>query len=215
MGQRRATIARGRDGRATPDPPYWSRALRQLREAHGVTREAWSGLLGYGLFTVKRWESGQSVPDAAAEAALVALCQQRNLFRRLDEGVLRGVTPTATWLADLLGAARLSGAPHEPPVSQWPATLGEPGSGSAVGEGRLASPGPVPPIPVWLTPCIGREDDLAEVRRLLHAQRLVTLTGPAGAGKTRLSVAVAEQAHADFADGAWFVDLALLTDRGR
>ncbi|HEY2205553.1 MAG TPA: BTAD domain-containing putative transcriptional regulator [Pseudonocardia sp.] len=43
-------------------------------------------------------------------------------------------------------------------------------------------------LPAALTPFVGREAELAELRALLYEQRLVTLTGPGGAGKTRLAV---------------------------
>ncbi|MEW1614501.1 MULTISPECIES: BTAD domain-containing putative transcriptional regulator [unclassified Streptomyces] len=55
---------------------------------------------------------------------------------------------------------------------------------------------------------IGRGDALAEVRRLLTERRLVTLTGPGGVGKTRMAVAAAEGAAAEFPDGVWLVELA-------
>src|SRR4029077_4957593 len=47
-------------------------------------------------------------------------------------------------------------------------------------------------LPQSLTPLIGREREVAVAARLLHdGQRLLTLTGPAGVGKTRLSLAIA------------------------
>jgi predicted ATPase/class 3 adenylate cyclase len=67
-------------------------------------------------------------------------------------------------------------------------------------------------LPVQLTSFIGREKDIAEVKRLLSASRLVTLTGSGGAGKTRLSLQVAAEVIDDFAQGVWFVELAALTD---
>ena len=63
-----------------------------------------------------------------------------------------------------------------------------------------------------LTSFIGREKDIAEVKRLLSSSRLVTLTGSGGAGKTRLSLQVAAEVIDDFAHGVWFVELAALTD---
>ena len=46
-------------------------------------------------------------------------------------------------------------------------------------------------LPVRLTPLVGRETELGEVTRALAECRLLTLTGPGGAGKTRLALAVA------------------------
>jgi predicted ATPase/class 3 adenylate cyclase len=67
-------------------------------------------------------------------------------------------------------------------------------------------------LPVQLTNFIGREKDIAEVKRLLSAARLVTLTGSGGAGKTRLSLQVAAEVTDEFTHGVWFVELAALTD---
>jgi predicted ATPase len=67
-------------------------------------------------------------------------------------------------------------------------------------------------LPVQLTSFVGREKDIAEVKRLLSSARLVTLTGSGGAGKTRLSLQVAAEVIDDFAHGVWFVELAALTD---
>jgi non-specific serine/threonine protein kinase len=68
-------------------------------------------------------------------------------------------------------------------------------------------------LPVQLTSFVGRERDVAEVLALLSTARLVTLTGAGGIGKTRLGIEVASRAAARFADGAWMVPLAPLTDQ--
>jgi predicted ATPase/DNA-binding SARP family transcriptional activator len=64
-------------------------------------------------------------------------------------------------------------------------------------------------LPVALTSFVGRESDVVQVSGLLTAHRLVTLTGPGGAGKTRLAV---EAARTVPADQTWLVELAPVTD---
>ena len=59
---------------------------------------------------------------------------------------------------------------------------------------------------------IGRNREIAEGQRLLERSHLVTLTGPGGTGKTRLSLRIAEESAEDFADGTWFVPLAPISD---
>jgi predicted ATPase/class 3 adenylate cyclase/DNA-binding CsgD family transcriptional regulator len=67
-------------------------------------------------------------------------------------------------------------------------------------------------LPSQFSSFVGRAPQLAEVRKLLAQDRLVTLTGAGGVGKTRLAVEVANQLAAEYADGVWYVDLAPITD---
>jgi predicted ATPase len=67
-------------------------------------------------------------------------------------------------------------------------------------------------FPAALTRFIGRDGPLREVAGLLERHRLVTVTGPGGAGKTRLAGQVARQVAGRFADGAWLVELAPVRD---
>jgi predicted ATPase/class 3 adenylate cyclase len=67
-------------------------------------------------------------------------------------------------------------------------------------------------LPPRLTTFIGRDAERAAVAELLATSRLVTITGPGGTGKTSLALAVAEDAAARFADGAWFVTLDAVAD---
>ena len=67
-------------------------------------------------------------------------------------------------------------------------------------------------LPVALTPLIGRDDVLGPLAALVTRQRLVTVAGPAGCGKTRVAVEVARAEAASFPDGVWFVDLTAVTD---
>lgn len=59
---------------------------------------------------------------------------------------------------------------------------------------------------------VGRERELAEVRKLLRAHRLVTLAGMGGLGKSRLSVQLGAEVLDDYPDGVWLVELAALAD---
>ncbi|MPY85168.1 MAG: LuxR family transcriptional regulator [Actinophytocola sp.] len=68
-------------------------------------------------------------------------------------------------------------------------------------------------LPAELTSFIGRRHEIAEIKRLLSASRLVTLTGVGGAGKTRLSLRAAADLQRAFSDGVWFVELAALEDQ--
>jgi predicted ATPase/class 3 adenylate cyclase len=67
-------------------------------------------------------------------------------------------------------------------------------------------------LPLQLTSFVGREEEIAEVERLLDQARLLTLTGPGGSGKTRLALQVAAELLTRFQDGACFVDLSPVTD---
>ena len=67
-------------------------------------------------------------------------------------------------------------------------------------------------LPHQATSFIGRERELAEVKRLLGRSRLLTLLGMGGLGKTRLSLQVAAEQIHDFPDGVWFLDLAPISD---
>jgi predicted ATPase/class 3 adenylate cyclase len=67
-------------------------------------------------------------------------------------------------------------------------------------------------LPLPLTSFVGREHELAAVTEVLRTHRLVTLTGPAGTGKTRLALQVAAAVLDEFADGVFVAALAPLSD---
>jgi predicted ATPase len=67
-------------------------------------------------------------------------------------------------------------------------------------------------FPVQLTSFVGREQELAEVAKLVRGARLVTVTGVGGSGKTRLAMQVAAGIASEFADGVWLVDLAPVSE---
>jgi predicted ATPase/class 3 adenylate cyclase/DNA-binding CsgD family transcriptional regulator len=69
-------------------------------------------------------------------------------------------------------------------------------------------------LPAQLTTFVGRQRQMDDIRALLADNRLVTLTGAGGAGKTRLAIEVAGDMTDQFADGIWYVDLAPITHPG-
>jgi class 3 adenylate cyclase len=67
-------------------------------------------------------------------------------------------------------------------------------------------------LPTQLTSFIGRDDQVRDARQLLARSRLLTLTGPGGTGKTRLSLEIAANLLDQFADGVFFVPLSAIHD---
>src|SRR5262249_50126595 len=189
----------------TSGTAHLSAVLRALREVAGVSQEGWAAQLGYGRRTIQHWEHGELPPDANATESLIRLCQERRLFREYREGALAGCTVTAEWLRGVVAEARLayrtSAAQLKPPVAEELAPANE----------RTPSDRG---LPLHLTQSIGREREIAELRRLLHRgdARLLTLTGPGGVGKTRLALHLAEQRRAEVGDRLVFVELAPVTE---
>ncbi len=129
--------------------------------------------------------------------------------------VLSGVTealvadrlPEGVWLTDL-GSYPLRGVPRPERVLQ----LCHPDLSNEFPPLRVGTGVTSHNLPAQLTSFVGRQAEMAELHQLVSSNRLVTLTGAGGAGKTRLAVEVAAQLTADFGDGIWYVDLAPITN---
>jgi predicted ATPase/DNA-binding SARP family transcriptional activator len=123
-----------------------------------------------------------------------------------------GVDPSPALAAVHLAILRAelpAGPPQAPPAT----------AAAAVPAARPSPPAPAPwarrphNLPAQFTSFVGRDDELERVaRRLLDEARLITLTGPGGAGKTRLSVEVGAAVADQVPDGVWFVPLAPVRD---
>jgi non-specific serine/threonine protein kinase len=127
----------------------------------------------------------------------------------LERGVARPQAEARRRLAAALAlpAARRAAFEAAGATRPWRrAAPGAPGPGGPVGERTRHN------LPLQLTSFIGRERELADVAGLLAARRLVTLTGTGGCGKTRLALQAAAGVVEACPDGAWFVDLAPLTE---
>ena len=132
---------------------------------------------------------GQTVLSGATEAMVVD---------RLPDGA---------WLTDL-GTHPLRDLPRPERVVQ----LCHPDLVNEFPPLRVAKAVAATTLPVQLTSFVGREAQMTDVRRALADNRLVTLTGAGGVGKTRLAVQIAAQLAGEFGDGVWYVDLAPITD---
>ena len=137
-------------------------------------------------------------PVARAGAALAAA------------GAGGGGTPVRRAAAVRAGTGRPAvGVRHRSRSGDPPAVPGAPGGqrGHRDGEPGDALPAGGHNLPPAVTSFVGRDREVAQVRRLLQRTQLLTLTGPGGAGKTRLAQEAARLEAAAMPDGAWLVDL--------
>jgi transcriptional regulator with XRE-family HTH domain len=162
--------------------PQWSTVLLAIREVRSVTQDGWAARLGVSRRTVQRWERGEWPPDIDSESGILAYCEEKGLFRTFDHSPLAQFRLTPESLQTLLGEARTLAGRRSASRKGTDQTL--PGQAAAVQPLSLPAP---------LTSFVGREQELAAVRRTLGGTRLLTLTGAGGCGKTRLALALAEE----------------------
>ncbi len=125
------------------------------------------------------------------------------------EAMVAETLPADVWLTDL-GTHELRGMARPERVVQ----LCHPDLRNDFPPLRTAKTVAAHNLPSQFTSFVGRGPQLAEVGRLLGGNRLVTLTGAGGAGKTRLAVEIAARIAPEFRDGVWYVDLAPVTHPG-
>ncbi|MGD9892819.1 MAG: tetratricopeptide repeat protein [Dehalococcoidia bacterium] len=189
--------------------PRWSMVLRALREARGVTLDGWGARLGVSRTTVQRWERGERAPDPGAEASILAFCREAGLFRTYDRGPLAGLDLNAELLQDLFAEARWGGSAG--PVAAPPSSDRSPAPRQESTPHHASLP-PPSNLPLQLTSFVGREREIAAVRRVQAGTRLLTLTGAGGCGKTRLALRIADELLWAYPHGVWFVELASLVN---
>ncbi|HZO90449.1 MAG TPA: tetratricopeptide repeat protein [Chthonomonadaceae bacterium] len=156
----------------------------------------------------------------AAGRPAAALQQYGELERILKEEM--GLAPSAA-AREL--AQQLVAREGQAVVSQRPVTAAVPQKAAAApvawptavsAEAEPPSPARAPGVPLPLTRCFGREEDIGRLleKLLTPGTRLITLLGPGGAGKTRLALEVAGRLKGAFQGAAWVVPLADLADPG-
>ena len=131
----------------------------------------------------------------------------QTLLSGTTEDLVAERLPADTWLVDL-GTHPLRDLPRPERVVQ----LCHPDLVNDFPPLRTTKAVAASSLPAQLTSFVGREAELTQLRELLPDNRLVTLTGAGGVGKTRLAVQVAAAMAGEFDDGVWYVDLAPITD---
>ena len=148
---------------AGPRPPEFGALLREARLAAGLTQEALAAHAGVSVRGLQDLERGVARP-------------QTETRRRLATALALPEAQRAAFEAAGTAAPRRRAAPAAPGTPGLPGPArGRPGHN----------------LPLQLTSFVGREQELADVTRLLGSTRLLTLTGPAGVGKTRLALRAA------------------------
>jgi predicted ATPase/class 3 adenylate cyclase/DNA-binding CsgD family transcriptional regulator len=131
----------------------------------------------------------------------------QTLLSGATEAMVLDGLPSDAWLSDL-GSHVLRDLPRPERVVQ----LCHPDLVNEFAPLRVSKPSVSQHLPTQLTNFVGRQAELNQVGKLLSENRLVTLTGAGGAGKTRLAIQMAGQLAREFSGGVWYVDLAPITD---
>jgi transcriptional regulator with XRE-family HTH domain len=159
--------------------------LKLRRRSLDLTQQELADETGCAVVTIRKMEAGKRRPS-------------KQLAQRLGENL--GVPPEE--LQAFIAFTRAEKETSQPgPFLQQPLPPSPPWQ---TGAARTRD------LPAVLTPLLGRGHDLAAVRNQLTRLdvRLVTIIGPPGVGKTRLSIAIAGELATTFTDGVAFVELA-------
>ncbi|MFW6090651.1 MAG: ATP-binding protein [Actinomycetota bacterium] len=177
------------------DHPYFASTVTRLRELHTQARSRHAGLLG---------ASGE---HQRAAAQWRALAEEQPLLEPVWIGLMDALHTAGRQADAVAAAARYRGEV---------AAVGlEPSTAFTEAERRIFASAPAgrrpaaatATLPAAPTRLLGRDRELASIRDLVPRQRLVTIVGPAGVGKTRLAQEVGGNAGDLLPDGTWLAHL--------
>jgi predicted ATPase/DNA-binding XRE family transcriptional regulator len=178
-------------------PPSFGDWLRRTRKALDLTQAALGRKVGCSEAAIRKFEAEERRPSTQIAERLAAVCDVGPSERPDFVRFARGNWPT----------------PPSPTTAEapWRSFTPEPRRTRQPDPPALRFR-PANNLPLEVTRFFGRQAEIAALTEYLAENRLVTLTGFGGVGKTRLSLRVAVEALRDFADGVWRVELAALFD---
>src|SRR5512142_1096468 len=178
-------------GALTPDSfNSFGELLRYLRERAELSQRELALQVGYHYSYMSRIEKNERMPDSAT------------LMARFVPAL--GLDDQPQWTERLLKLAASEDKTSSPRRGQSSAS-----HSPTVASTLPTFDSPLNPLPLSLTPLLGREKEVKTITRLISRPdvRLVTLVGAPGVGKTRLAIHTANELAGLFAHGAVFIDL--------
>jgi predicted ATPase len=178
--------------------PFGDLLKQYRRRRPGLTQERLAHMIGYDEAVLVRMSQGKK--DLTGPSGRDRVLRLIETLK--DEGVLHTLDEANA----LLAAAQMPPLYNGIPVERVLINALKP----------VATAMPESSAPAHFTPpspassLVGREEDIAEITRLLQAARLITLTGAGGSGKTRLALEAGARHAGDFTHGACFVNLAVV-----
>ena len=202
--------------------------LLMLRTRAGLTQSEMGSLIGLSGRMIINWEAGYNLPRPEALRRVIELLLNRGVFTRgkenqealklwqgfkdlYDNRRGRSFNTAYPLFDEAWFNALLTRATNVIPSSSPSSSVENFSTKTFKPAKARVLPAPNN-LPAQFTRFIGRQEELAELKVLLTSNRLLTLSGVGGVGKTRLALELAGREAGNFREGVWLVALAPLTD---